>query len=302
METRQLKYFLDVANYLNFTKAAQMNHMAQTTMSQNINSLEAQLGFKLFERNNRNVQLSVMGEVFYHEAVRIIMAAEQAERYMEKVKSGAEGVLRIGFQGEHESAFLPELIKLFHKEYPGVAFEFHEDGPNGLEKMLNSGWADIIFNLQDEYASDDTEEYLVDESPLYLVVALDHKLAKYDIVSRSFLAFENMVFFDPTHCNGAYNNMIHESLENGFQPNVVAYGKSIHSILMMVECGIGISILPKSCDNGQHHVKFIELDKEKKQRIVARWKKNHNSPVLQNFIGLMKEKLPRPVAQIKQNN
>lgn len=292
METRQLKYFLDVANCLNFTRAAQMNHMAQTTMSQNISSLEVQLGFKLFERSNRNVKLSTMGEVFYHEAVRIIMAAEQAERYMEKVKSGAQGVLRIGFQGEHESQFLPPLIKLYHAEYPDVSFEFHEDGPKQLENMLNSGWADIIFNLQDENASEETEEYPVDEQPLYLVVPPEHKLAKYDIVSRGLLAYENMVFFDPSHCHGAYNNMLHESMENGFQPNIVAYGKSIHSILMMVECGIGISILPKSCDNGLHNVKFIELDGDKNQRIVARWKKNNNSPVLQNFLVLMKRELP----------
>ena len=293
METRQLKYFLDVANCLNFTKAAQMNHMAQTTMSQNINSLEAQLGFKLFERTNRNVKLSPMGELFYQEAVRILAATEQAERYMEKVKNGAQGVLRIGFQGEHESEFLPKLIKGFHHDYPEVTFEFCEDGPNGLENMLDSGWADIIFNLQDENASKETEEYLVDEQPLYLVVPQEHKLAKYDIVSRRLLAYENMVFFDPVHCNGAYNNMLHESMEQGFQPNVVAYGKTIHSILMMVECGIGISILPKSCDNGQHGVKFIELDGEKKQRIVARWKRDNKSPVLRNFLDRMKKELPR---------
>lgn len=288
METRQLKYFLDVANCLNFTKAAQMNHMAQTTMSQNINSLEAQLGFKLFERTNRAVKLSAMGEVFYHEAVRILMATEQAERYMDKVRSGVQGVLRIGFQGEHENGFLPQLIKAFHKEYPDVSFEFHEDGPNNLENMLNSGWADLIFNLQEEKASDSTEEYLVDEQPIYLVVSSDHPLARYDMVSRSLLAHENMVFFDPSACNNAFYTMIHESLLNGFQPNIVAYGKSIHSILMMVECGIGISLLPKSCDNGLHDVRFIELDEEKKQRIVARWKRDNHSPVLLNFLRMMK--------------
>ena len=292
METRQLKYFLDVANCLNFTKAAQMNHMAQTTMSQNINSLESQLGFKLFERSNRNVKLSTMGEIFYNEAVRIIMASEQAERFMKKVKSGANGVLRIGFQGEHESEFLPKIIKTFRKDYPEVSFEFQEDTPNRLEYMLNSGWADIIFNLQDESSAEETEEYLVDEQEIYLVVPSDHKLAKYDIVSRGFLASENMVFFDPSCCNGAYNNMIHDSLQKGFQPNVVSYGKSINSILTMVECGIGISILPKSCDNGMHDVKFIELNGENKQRILARWKTYNNSPVLLNFIRIMKQIYP----------
>jgi len=289
METRQLKYFLDVANCLNFTKAAQLNHMAQTTMSQNISSLEEQLGFKLFERTNRNVKLSAMGAVFYHEAVRILMASEQAERYMEKIRKGAEGVLRIGFQGEHESEFLPPLIKAFRRQYPAVSFEFHEDGPNELENTLNSGWADLIFNLQEASTSEETEEYLVDEQPLYLVVPEDHKLARYDIVSRSLLAFEHMVFFDPSDCNGAYNNMIHESMQKGFQPDVVAYGKSTNSILLMVECGIGISILPKSCDNGLHKVKFIQLDEERKQRIVARWKQSNNSPILLHFIELIKQ-------------
>lgn len=292
METRQLKYFLDVANCLNFTKAAQKNHIAQTAMSQNIISLENQLGFKLFERNNRNVNLTHMGAIFYQEAQGIVRAVERAERHMKYIASGCAGIIRIGFQGEHESRFLPQLVQRFRSIYPCVSIELVQAISGHLEQMLQSGDVDVIFNIQYQSTANNVEEWLVETQPLCLVCPKQHRLAGLSSIGRSMLADEPMLFLNPACSESIYNYMIHDSLNSGFTPNVVGYANSIHALLLMVQCALGITVLPKSCDLEQHSLTFIPLDNEPLLNIVARWRRDNENPPMSLFISLLKETFP----------
>ena len=293
METRQLKYFLDVANCLNFTKAAQQNHIAQTAMSQNIISLENQLGFKLFNRNNRNVSLTYMGEHFYREAMEIFRAVERAEAHMRNIVSGSEGVVRLGFQGEHESHFLPRVIRRFRARHPGVALELLQDVPGRLEQALESGEADVIFNIQYQETAVDAKELLVESQPLCLVTALEHPLAKAEQVSRAQLSDEPMVFINPVCGENIYHYMIHDSLQSGFTPRIVGYASTIYALLVMVACGIGITILPKNCDTGQQEVAFVPLEEKSLLNVVARWKAGNDNAAVRGFVKILEEMFAR---------
>ena len=293
METRQLKYFLDVANCLNFTKAAQQNHIAQTAMSQNIISLENQLGFKLFNRNNRNVSLTYMGEHFYREALEIFRAVERAEAHMRNIAAGSEGVLRLGFQGEHESRFLPQLIRRFRARHPGVGLELLQDVPGRLEQELESGEADVIFNIQYQETSVDARELVVDSQPLCLVTASDHPLAKAASVSRAQLSDEPMVFINPTCGENIYHYMIHESLQSGFTPRIVGYASTIYALLLMVACGVGITVLPENCNTGQQDVVFVPLEEKSNLNVVARWKSGNDNVTVQAFVKILEEMFDR---------
>lgn len=292
METRQLKYFLDVANCLNFTKAAQKNHIAQTAMSQNIISLENQLGFKLFERNNRNVSLTHMGEVFYQDALNIVRCVERAEIHMKHIASGCEGIIRIGIQGEHESHFLPRLVQRFRAAYPGVKIELMQGISGRLEQMLEDGDADVIFNVQYQSTSENVEEWQVDTQPLCLVAPRQHRLARCRSIDRSMLADEPMLFLNPACSESIYQYMIHDSLKSGFIPNVVGYANSIHALLLMVQCGLGISVQPKSCDLGRHDLAFIPLENEPLLNIVARWRRDNENPPMPSFLSILEEVFP----------
>lgn len=292
METRQLKYFLDVANCLNFTKAAQKNHIAQTAMSQNIISLENQLGFKLFKRNNRNVSLTHMGEVFYPEAQEIVRATERAELHMKYIASGCAGIIRIGFQGEHESHFLPQLVQCFRSMYPCVNIELVQGISGHLEQMLQNGDVDVIFNVQYQSTANNVEEWVVEAQSLCLVVPPQHKLAGFSSISRSMVADEPMLFINPTCSESIYHYMIHDSLKSGFIPNVVGYANSIHALLLMVRCGLGITIQPESCDLGLHNLAFIPLENEPQLNVVARWRRDNENPPMPLFLALLRETFP----------
>ena len=292
METRQLKYFLDVANCLNFTKAAQQNHIAQTAMSQNIISLENQLGFKLFERNNRNVRLTHMGEAFYHEARNIVRAVKRAEERMVNIAAGVEGAISIGFQGEHENRFLPRLIRAFRTRYPKICLELVQGISGSLEQMLDDDEVDVIFNIHCQGTADDNEEWVIESQVLQLVVPIGHPLADIGRVSRSLLADESMVFLNPTCSENTYNYMIHDSLQSGFIPRVVGYASSVYALLMMVASGIGITVLPESCSNCQQDVVFVPLEEESRLNVVARWKANCGNPSVPLFVSQLKKMFP----------
>lgn len=293
METRQLKYFLDVANCLNFTKAAQQNHIAQTAMSQNIISLENQLGFKLFHRNNRNVELTHMGMAFYREALQIMRAVERSESHMQSLISGNEGIIRIGFQGEHESRFLPQMIQKFRTRYPKVTPELIQSIPSDLERMLREDEVDIIFNIQYEETADDTEELFIETQPLCLVAPTGHPLSEEERISRAQLASEPMVFLNPTCSEDIYHRMIHESLQCGFTPNVVSFATSVYSLLLMVACGIGITVLPESCDTKQFDLHFVPLEENSSLNVVARWRSKNYNPLVPTFVNMLKETFPK---------
>ncbi len=292
METRQLKYFLDVANCLNFTKAAQQNHIAQTAMSQNIISLENQLGFKLFDRNNRNVSLTYMGEAFYTEALEIIRAVERAEVRMSGIAAGSEGIVRIGFQGEHESSFLPQIIQTFRRRCPKVSLELMQGISGRLEQMLESGEVDVIFNIQYEKTADNAREWLIETQPLCAVVPEGHPLAGLERVSRTQLSGEPAVFINPACGENIYNYMIHDSLQSGFMPKIVGYASSVYALLLMVACSLGITVLPKSCSQGQAGLRFLDLEEEDSLNIVARWIGSNDRAPVRLFVQLLRELFP----------
>lgn len=293
METRQLKYFLDVANCLNFTKAAQKNHIAQTAMSQNIISLENQLGFKLFERNNRNVRLTHLGEIFYQDAVSIIRSVERAEMRLKHMASGSVGTLRIGLQGEHESRFLPDLVLRFRAECPNVAVELVQGISARLEEFLEADEVDLIFNLKYQPTFDGVDELLVDRQNFCLIVPANHRFAKSaDPISYQEIGEESIVFLDPSCSESIYNYMIHESMSHGFMPNVVGYANSIYALMLMVRCGLGITIQPSSFDTGQPGLVFIPLPDKEPIQVVARWKKENQNPALIRFLELLRSTYP----------
>lgn len=120
MDTQKLIYFIAAVKHLNFTKAANECHIAQTAMSRYISSLERELGFQLFYRDNRNVSLTAAGESFYQEAVLLTEGLERAAAQARLIANGYEGVLRIGFGPSAERELVVSSMEQFVQRYPKV--------------------------------------------------------------------------------------------------------------------------------------------------------------------------------------
>ena len=294
METRYLKYFIDVADTLSFTKAAQMNHVVQTTMSQSIAALENMLGFKLFERNNRNVKLTKLGQLFYSDAEYLLNAFNHSEHHISQLKSGYEGFLSVGYLGDQTLSFMPGLLKEFRSRYPDVGIDLMQGFPSKLSSLLEDGDCDLIFTVNSEKGSKYYEEIICDSQEICLVVNSKHRL--YDRETVCYRDFENdpMVFFHPSCGNNVYNNMLYNCAKGGCFPNITGYASDSRSLIIMTELGLGVTLLPKSCElSGQKGVKFIPIQDSAKMDISACWLVENNNSALRNFAAVLYEKYHR---------
>ena len=117
MEIRQLRYFISVAEQLNFTEAAKRLFVAQPSVSQQIASLERSMDVKLFIRDKHSVKLTPAGKVFLNDAIEIVNKSEEALKRAKKAAIGEVGQLSIGFLNAPVKNFLPDLVKEFRRKY-----------------------------------------------------------------------------------------------------------------------------------------------------------------------------------------
>ncbi|KIP26977.1 LysR family transcriptional regulator [Bacillus thuringiensis] len=118
MELRHIRYFLALAEELNFSRAAEKLHIAQPPLSKQIKELEEEIGANLFNRTKRHVELTNAGQVFLDKAYQILDQVEQACISTRLTSTGTEGELVIGFSGSVQD--LIQTIQRYRERYPKV--------------------------------------------------------------------------------------------------------------------------------------------------------------------------------------
>ena len=288
IHTRQLQYFVSVAELLSFTKAAEANHIAQTAMSQNIISLEKQLEVQLFERNKRNVALTNAGMQFYEDAKRILKELELSIMRTQKINEGFEGTLHIGFQGIHEKGILPNFIRTFKRQFPNIDIILKQDSLSNLSEKLNQNMLDVIFSIASEKVTDPCiEERIVSQESICAVMPKDHPLAGQTKVSRQDFKDEAFIFMKPEDSSGTFETMMEDCRKSNYTPNIVTYTSNVESVLMLIEAGMGISFLPKCCGAFNENVAMVELAEENTSNLVLRWKNDNHNPTVPLFLDVV---------------
>ena len=137
MELRHLRYFVAVAEELNFRRAADRLHVSHPALSQQIGDLESEIGLKFFERNSRRVELTEAGRAFLSGARRTLTAAKHAIIEAKEAAQGERGRLVIGTLGPITSPFLPQALARFREQHPMVeATALHMGNPLQTESLL----------------------------------------------------------------------------------------------------------------------------------------------------------------------
>jgi DNA-binding transcriptional LysR family regulator len=143
MELRHLRYFVVVAEELNFRRAAERLRIAQPAVSAQIKSLEEKLGVRLFERTTRSVLLTPAGRGFLDEARRVLGAAAQAEQAAHQAHHGIVGSLRLGVIPPATSPRLAKVLRHFHQGFPGVQLALMELTSAEQLRRLRAGELDF---------------------------------------------------------------------------------------------------------------------------------------------------------------
>ncbi|MBS2007040.1 MAG: LysR family transcriptional regulator, partial [Cyanobacteria bacterium SZAS TMP-1] len=206
MEIRHLRYFLAVAEELNFSRAAARLNMAQPPLSQQIMQLEAHLGVQLFERETRPIRLTVVGLTLLEQARPLIKRFDQLELKLQLMGSGDTGSLAIGFVSSAMYELLPDVLKNFRARYPRVHVDLTELTGLEQEEALHEHSIDVAFIRGTSSDPDFVGEVVVEE-PLVVAVPSQWELAKKDSVALKSLSKEPFIVF-PTKPDPSFANFI----------------------------------------------------------------------------------------------
>ena len=181
MELRVLEYFLMVAREENITKAAQLLHITQPTLSRQLMQLEEELGVKLFERNRHHIQLTDEGLLLKRRAQEIVALAEKARKELSDEKH-VSGEIEIG-SGEFKSfSFFADIMSEFMKIYPNVSFKFYSGNADNIKERLENGLSDIGL-LADPVDVSKYEFVRLPQKEIWgLLIHQDSKLAKKEFI------------------------------------------------------------------------------------------------------------------------
>ncbi|HEY9676120.1 MAG TPA: LysR substrate-binding domain-containing protein [Waterburya sp.] len=290
MELRHLRYFVAVAEELNFSRAAERLHMAQPPLSQQIRSLEQELGVQLFERTKHQVRLTTAGIVFLQEARLTLQAAEQAIRTAQRASRGEIGRLVVGFASVAAYSVLPEILRVFRERFPEIEFLLYELNTGlQVQGLLNSA-IDVGFLFTPIHESG-LELMSVREEPLVVALPETHPLATLPQVSVSALADESFILFPRHLAPSFYDLILSASQQAGFSPKVAQEANQLQTMINLVAGGMGIALVPACLQNLQRTgVVYKDLQgKVSHLQTAMIWRRNDSSSVLYNFIQVVKE-------------
>lgn len=286
MTFNQLEYFVAVAETLNFTKTAEKFYISQTAITQQIKSLENQIGVQLFTRTKRHVELTPAGAIYLNEAKSILDRSKKAKEKALLASKGFSGSLNIGFMKGCEQIGLADLITHFNEIYPDITLNFKSSNFSALLESLYDYSNDVIFNLRPQTTPNKEIIFKSFKSiPLYVLVHLQHPFAYKSEIVRQELQDETFIIIKT-----AKTEIINGFLSAGFVPKNIRYAEDIESLLLMVSANLGVAILPEYSIhslNGLNSIRTIPLVNDMEIfEIAMAYNSNNYNPAIERFVNL----------------
>ena len=288
MELRHLRYFVAAGEEEHYRRAAQRLRVAQPALSRQIQDLEDEIGFKLFERLPRGVKITDAGKLFLNDARRILHEVNDATARAKRIASGQSGTLRIGFvQSLSFHGIVPDSLRFFREQLPDA--ELQPMPLNSTEQFagvqsgsLDAGYVFTMGNIARELA-----QLQAGAVNLLLAVPKGHQLTKLkrlrlrDLIDFPFIWFPRRaspVFFD---------HLMAACARGGLKaPRIVRETTGEAIILSLVACGLGIAFI-SSASRWQcpPSVKLLTVtDLKLRLPIALIWRKDNNLPLLAKFV------------------
>jgi len=290
MQIESLKVFCDLAESESFTKAAQINEVTQSAVSQQISSLERQFKSLLIERSKKKFRLTREGQVLYDYSKQIIQTYEGLHSKLQEIKDIISGTIRVATIysiGLHD---LPPFIKRYLKEYPTVHVHVEY-------RRSNQVYEDIVSNVVDiglvAYPVKDSKLEIIPlrKDPLVLICHPQHPLAKQKMIKLKTIHGQKFVGFEPDiPTRKAIDKILREE---GVEVNNVMEFDNIETVKRAVEIDAGISIVPSSTisqEVSKQTLASAPVDHPEMYRPLAAIMKRGKvlSPAMRQFINILK--------------
>jgi DNA-binding transcriptional LysR family regulator len=292
MELRHLRYFVAVAEELNFGRAAERLRIAQPPLSRQIRDLEREIGAALFERVPRGVELTPAGRAFLPEARLTLAQAERAQRSAQRAAQGETGRLRVGFvEAATHSGILPDVLSFFRAHLPSVGLSLFELDPLRQAEAFQDGRIDIgILHSPPLDAARWLRAEPIYTEPVILALPKAHALAGRSRIALASLAGESFVSFPRDVAPEMYDDIIASCRHAGFSPRIVQEAAGWHTLASLVTAGVGVGVVPRSiAEFQQAGVVYRGVrDLAVEMALVAAWKRTERSPVRERFVAALR--------------
>lgn len=289
MELRHLKYFVTVAEELNFTKAASRLNMSQPPLSQQIKQLENSIGVKLLERSNRTVELTDAGRAFLEKAYKILIDIEKAREYTRKIYKGEKGQLSIGFTDSALYDMIP-IIQSYQSVNTEVDITMDQMSTVDQLKALQEEEIHIGF-ICTPIQKSNLHIIPIRKQKFVVVLPKSHKLAQSDIPINIQELVDDTFIVTPRKVSPVYYDTVMSIFHKmSFVPKLTITAHISTAVIALVSSGLGIALIPSSMKNLQiTSVVFKELDFSPTIETSLAWRFNEKSHVVNSIVALVKQ-------------
>ncbi len=292
MELRHLRYFVGVAEEQHFGRAAARLRVAQPSLSRQIQDLESEMGFLLFDRLPRGVRLSAAGKLFLSDARRILQDVDEAKRRAERIALGKAGTLRIGIATAVSwHGLVVDSFREFRRRQPDAELELHHLLSVRQVEGILSGRLDAGFVANLTPWHKDLAHWEFAQDRMLLAVPKGHHLTKREGIRLRDLREMPFVWF-PRWVNPViYDQMMRACARGGLSaPRIVQEATDRDTNLGLVQCRIGIAWMTEStrwhCPRGIVLLPVVDMNVRLPFSLI--WKKDNSSPLLQKFVAQVK--------------
>ncbi len=251
MELRHLRYFLAVADALNFSRAAERLHLSQPPLSQQVRRLEAELGARLFDRSKRQIKLTAAGEIFAIKARAILAQCDEAAKLAARAERGEFGHLRLGLWQlpvpPVQTRLIIECLRAFVKRSPDVHLTLQSLLPAEQIKAVKDGGIDVgIVRLPVTQKSRGIAIETILREPMVLAMSENNSLARFKTVPLRELSNQRYIMFG-RDANADFHHFIAKACrKEGFSLNIAYFQDDLYSVWALIGAGLGVALAPAS--------------------------------------------------------
>jgi DNA-binding transcriptional LysR family regulator len=286
MELRHLRYFIAVAEELNFSRAARRLGISQPPLSKQIRQLERELGVQLFERHASGVAITEAGTVIWEAARQIVEDADALRRLAVQLNAGNFGIVRVGTVGSALMGELPQFIRMARDAMPDVAIEI-EEIQTGDQGTAFLGHRIDVGVFRPPVSVPGLRSVTLSRERLVAVLPSGHRSSTSATVDGAELRDDTFVLFPRRLGVGLWDSVMAFCQDAGFRPHSVVETPNIQAMVGLVAAGLGVSLLPESVRHFQlPNVRYVELRAAPVSTLELGWIEGRTSPAVRRFVDL----------------
>ncbi|WP_019153747.1 LysR family transcriptional regulator [Robertmurraya massiliosenegalensis] len=283
MELRDLKYFKSVCDTGSFTKAGQVLHISQPTITKAVHRLEEEIGVQLFDRNKSSKQITLTpeGQIFLLKVEGIL---DYIDESVVAVQNFQNKKIRLGLPPIIGAAVFPPIYEKLVTQFHSLQFEIQENGTNDMRSLIKKGQVDLGFIYHKCGTEPPDLKYItLHRDELKVCVSKDHPFAHLKKIALEDLQWERFILLSESYLHNYL--VLSECKKHGYIPDITFTSNEVVTVKSLVETGLGITILSNMAIKENQNIVPLSLEDPVFLDVLLCWKKDHIlSPECQQVI------------------